>query len=201
MLLLRLRLRCNGPLPLDCPGPAGPQGKAAFQRRKGLSHEGSENTMQRRCLKFIIVEKALPSPPRQWKRTAKAVPYLAAGSSSVRTSLHTPCTSFPTKPSVAWRSPAPEPGGSACWYWNRYGTQVNHPAQGLTRREPVGSPPRAGSRPLQHDVPAARPCLQPSARLSFCWHPLPIPIETPAKGRGGGAAERDSLADGYPCLP
>ena len=25
--------------------------------------------------------------------------------------------------------------------------------------------------------------------LSFCWNPLPIPIETPTKERGGGAAE------------
>ena len=25
----------------------------------------------------------------------------------------------------------------------------------------------------------------PSARLSFCWHPLSIHVETPAKGRGG----------------
>ena len=29
--------------------------------------------------------------------------------------------------------PAPEPGGSACCYWDRYGTQCDHPAQRLTR--------------------------------------------------------------------
>ena len=32
---------------------------------------------------------------------------------------------------------------------------------------------------------------QPSARvLSFCWHPLSIPIETPTKGRGGWGCSR-----------
>ena len=36
----------------------------------------------------------------------------------------------PTVPSSPFRS-APEPGGSACCYWNRCGTQCDHPAQGL----------------------------------------------------------------------
>ena len=32
-------------------------------------------------------------------------------------------------------------------------------------------------------------------RLSFCWHPLSIPIETSTSGRGG-VQQNDSLADG-----
>ena len=36
-------------------------------------------------------------------------------------------TSFPSAVTTC-----PEPGGSACFYWNGYGTQRSHPAQGLT---------------------------------------------------------------------
>ena len=42
-------------------------------------------------------------------------------------------------------SPAPKPGGSACFYWNGYGTQCNHPAQELAPAPPQsrrGNPPR-----------------------------------------------------------
>ena len=42
---------------------------------------------------------------------------------------------------ITWRSIAacPEPGGSACCYWNGYRTQCNHPAQGRTALAARGS--------------------------------------------------------------
>ena len=36
----------------------------------------------------------------------------------------------------------------------------------------------------------------PSARLSFCRHPLFIPVEPPTEGRGG-VQQNASLADGH----
>ena len=56
----------------------------------------------------------------------------------------------------------PEPGGSACCYWNGYGTQCNHPAQGLHLELAVSCGLVEGSHTAEVDQVRARP-EQPGA--------------------------------------
>ena len=62
----------------------------------------------------------------------------------------------------------PEPGGSACCYWNGYGTQFYHPAQGLTEHVSGSSPatphPGDASGPQQRAVSTGASATSPASQ-------------------------------------
>ena len=88
-------------------------------------------------------------------------------------------------PQLRDRPCRPEPGGVGTLLWEWLTTWGRHDAIGMATER--GAAIRLQGRTEQLDGRRRRELLQcvTTARLSFCWHSLSIPIETPTRGRGG----------------
>ena len=88
-----------------------------------------------------------------------------------------PASSSAARPGA--QPPARQPGGSACCYWNSYGTLCSHPAQGLATEptasvsaSPSGPPASAASSAASTSRPS---CRRQQAALALHFGPAELP--------------------------